>query len=546
MQKFYLLLIIIFLSSCATLEQDVSILQNDSDSEMLESSENTISENQTIIASNQIDIDNVESNPEKPVVFDNLWDKIPYLYKMPALDDPVLSNNRITSEKDWYLGHADYLYRVSERAQPYLYLIVEQIEQRQLPAELALLPIVESAFLPHAYSRGRAAGLWQFIPGTGKYFGLKQNWWYDGRRDIYAATNAALDYLEQLNKQFDNDWLLTLAAYNAGAGTINKAIKRNKKLSRGTSFWDLDLSKETQAYVPKLLALAQIIKERKENKIKLLAIKNEAYLGLVDSENHIDLAVAAGLANIGIDQLYKYNPGFNQWATDPDGPHHLLLPIDAINTFNKNLELTDKNDLIRWSRYKIKPGDSLNRIAKLHGISINALKKANQLKNSRIRAGKYLVIPVAGKNTDFYSQEVTEQRDKIIAQINSKKRIIYKVKRGDSLWTISRKYRLPYKKLAKINGISPLATLSIGQRLKVWLAPASSKKPYKTTSSTKQLPTAAPFKKTKIKYNVRDGDSLYAIAKRYNVSIKQVVNWNQLSLNTHLQPGQKLVLYVKS
>jgi len=468
-----------------------------------------------------------------------LWNKIPHLYKMPALEDPVLSNQRIISEKNWYLNHADYLYRVSERAQPYLYLIVEQIEQRQLPAELALLPIVESAFKPHAYSRGRAAGLWQFIPGTGKYFGLKQNWWYDGRRDIYSSTNAALDYLEQLSKQFDNDWLLALAAYNAGAGTVRKAIKRNKKLSKGTSYWDLKLSKETRAYVPKLLALAQIVKEREENKIALLPIKNETYLGLVDSESHIDLAVAAGLANISIETLYKYNPGFNQWATDPEGPHHLLLPIDAINTFNKNLNITDKNKLIGWSRYKIKPGDSLNRIAKQNSISVNALKKANQLSNSRIRAGKYLVIPVAGKNSSYYNPEVNQQRDKIIAKINSQKRFIYKVRAGDSLWTISRRYRLPYKKLARVNGISPLATLSIGQRLKIWLAPNQKTKSFKTAS-------AAKLNDTKIKYNVRNGDSLYAIAKRYKVSVKQVVSWNQLSQNSYLRPGQKLVLYIKS
>jgi membrane-bound lytic murein transglycosylase D len=383
--------IFIFLASCSTFDpqsdQESSATQEEKKQTQQISTTNLEQDKNLIFVNEEI----VSPLADKQT---NLWDKIPHLYQFSNSVDKNLSNiykKRIAKEKKWYLDHPKYLYRVSERAQPYLYLIVEQIEQRNLPGELALLPIVESAYQPHAYSRGRAAGIWQFVPKTGKYFGLKQNWWYDGRRDIYAATNAALDYLEKLSKKFDNDWLLALAAYNAGEGTINKAIKRNRFLHKGTSFWELKLPKETRAYVPKLLALAEIIKELNTNKIKLLPIKNESYLELVDCENHIDLAVAAELAGISIEDLYKYNAGFNQWATDPDGPHHLLLPISAVKTLNKNLAKADKNDLIRWSQYKIKQGDSLSRIAKIHGVSVTALKNANRLKNSRIRAGKYLV-----------------------------------------------------------------------------------------------------------------------------------------------------------
>jgi peptidoglycan lytic transglycosylase D len=544
MANFFIILLIVFLTACTSLEKQPSSVKKETGVVSVETIATEITSVNQLQETTQITEERVktlEAKPETVIVYDNLWDKIPSLYNIPE------QNHRLIDiQKNWYLKHPDYLYRVSERAQPYLYLIIKQIEQRELPAELALLPIVESAFQPHAYSHGRAAGLWQFIPGTGKYFGLKQNWWYDGRRDIYAATNAALDYLEKLNKQFDNDWLLALAAYNAGAGTIKKSIKRNRRLSKGTSFWDLKLPKETEAYVPKLLAIAEVIKELKDNKIKLLAIKNEPYLDLVDCENHIDLAVAAELANINIEELYKYNPGFNQWATNPSGPHHLLLPIDAISTFNKNLDKADKNDLIRWSRYKIKQGDVLSRIARNHGVSINALKKANRLKNSRIRAGKYLIIPVSSKGSNYYSQRVNKRRDKIIAKINAKKIIKYKVKRGDSLWTISRKYRVPYKKLAKMNGISPLSTLSIGKKLTIWLDRNQKNKPYQTITSVNSLPSKRQLKETKIRYKVRNGDSLYTIAKRYKVSIKQVVKWNQLVKNKYLQPGQKLVIYVKS
>ncbi|MFK5984778.1 MAG: LysM peptidoglycan-binding domain-containing protein [Pseudomonadota bacterium] len=541
MQQILLLLIIFLLSSCASTDKIASNPQpvnKFSAPEFIE-----VKQSRTIAPLNEtlIEIEAKQDPDEielKPIAFDNLWNKIPHLYKIPEQPQVTKIKRRINVEKQWYLNHTDYLYRVSERAQPYLYLIIKQIEQRELPAELALLPIVESAYQPHAYSRGRAAGLWQFIPGTGKYFGLKQNWWYDGRRDIYAATNAALDYLEKLNKQFDNDWLLALAAYNSGAGTVNKAIKRNKRLGKGTTYWDLKLPRETQAYVPKLLAIAQVIKELKTNKIKLLAIKNQAYLDLVDCENHIDLAVAAELAGITIEELYKYNPGFNQWATDPDGPHHLLLPIDAINTFKKNLDITDKNNLVRWSSYKIQQGDSLSRIAKKYSISIAALKKANRLKNSRIRAGKYLVIPMASKGFVYYNPQVTKRRDKIIARINAKKRIKYRVKHGDSLWTISRKYNISYKKLANINGISPLATLSIGQKLTIWLEPS-----YKKPTQKKNYRTIAK-KNRIIRYKVRKGDSLYTIAKRYKLTVKKLKKWNKNARNKYLKPGQRLVIYI--
>ncbi len=544
MYYIFTFLFLVFLSSCSLLEKQ--------EPDAIKKTDNTIAYNQDLedtLPTTEIQKsipDKIEKAPlETKQVFDensNIWDRIPSLYQIPYSENSLSdsSKKRILIEKNWYLNHPKYLYRVSERAQPYLYLIVEQIKQRNLPAELALLPIVESAFQPHAYSPGRAAGLWQFIPGTGKYFGLKQNWWYDGRRDIYAATNAALDYLEQLNKQFDNDWLLALASYNAGAGTVKKAIRKNKRLHKGTSYWELPLPKETRSYIPKLLALAQIIKELKTNEIKLLAIKNQPFLELVDCESHIDLAVASELAGISIDDLYKYNSGFNQWATDPEGPHHLLLPISAVEKFKKNLAAIDKNKLIRWSKYKIKQGDSLSQIARHHGVTVRALKTSNRLKNSNIRAGKYLVIPLASKGKHYYNSEVNKQRDKIIAKINAKRRMSYKVKRGDSLWTISRKYRISYKKLAKANGISPLSTLSIGQKLVIWSTPT-----YKMSKTVKRLP-AKHRKSNIIRYKVKKGDSLYTIAKRHKVSINQLVKWNNISKNKYLKLGQKLVIYRKS
>lgn len=472
----------------------------------------------------------------------NLWDIIPTRFQIPQQH-----HRSIAVQKRWFLKNPDYLLRVSKRAQPFLFFIVDEIEKRGLPAELALLPIVESAFQTYAYSHGRAAGIWQFIPSTGKYFGLKQNWWYDGRRDIYAATHAALDYLTQLNRRFDNDWLLALAAYNAGAGNVNKAIRKNKRLGKGISFWDLKLPKETKAYVPKLLALAQIIKANKEqphDSIPLLKIDNRAFLQQVDVGKQIDLAVAADLAQISIDQLYQYNPAFNQWATHPQGPHKLFLPITQIQSFQQNLAQLDKNQLVQWTRYKIKNGDSLSTIAHRYQVTIQDLRQVNHLRNNSIRAGKFIFIPTASKNSKHYSQTANNRRNKILQKIHRSKRKVHVVKSGESFWTIARKNHISYKKLAKVNHLSPRDTLSIGQKLIIWHDSVYEKAARKSAQrNLSSRPTARKIEK-KISYRVRKGDSLYVIAKRFKVTINKVVKWNRLNKKRYLKPGQKLTLYI--
>lgn len=231
----------------------------------------------------------------------------------------------------WYARHQAYLDRVAERATPYLFHIVEEIERRGMPMELALLPIVESAFHPFAYSRSHASGIWQFIPGTGRNYGLKQNWWYDGRRDIVAATDAALRYLDKLNKEFHGNWLHALAAYNTGERNVGRAIKRNRKAGKQTDFWSLRLPRETRGYVPSLLAVAELLAEPEKYGITWQTIENKPYFTQVDIGGQLDLATAAGLADLSMDDLYTLNPAFNRWATAPDGPHHLLVPVGKKN-----------------------------------------------------------------------------------------------------------------------------------------------------------------------------------------------------------------------
>ena len=248
----------------------------------------------------------------------SIWPRVRSGFQLPS----DIQHETLETELKWFAKHPEYIQRVLQRADPFLYYIME---------ELVLLPIVESAYQPFAYSHGRAAGLWQFIPSTGRVYGLKQNWWYDGRRDIFASTQAALNYLENMHKMFKGDWMLALAAYNSGSGTVQRAIKRNKKLKRPTDFWHLKLPKETSAYVPKLLALKEIIENPEKYDISLRCIQNAPGFKQVKTKAQLDLALAAELADIDLETLYNYNPAFNRWATDPDGPTHCYYALALQN-----------------------------------------------------------------------------------------------------------------------------------------------------------------------------------------------------------------------
>ncbi|MDQ7076214.1 MAG: transglycosylase SLT domain-containing protein [Gammaproteobacteria bacterium] len=265
---------------------------------------------------------------KKAEATENLWQRLRAGFALPSSQ-----HENIQAELNWYKQHPNYLKRVSKRAHPYLYAILNEVEARGLPSELALLPIVESAYDPFAYSHGRAAGLWQMIPGTAKRFGLEQNWWLDQRRDVIASTRAALDYLEYLHRYFNGDWLLALAAYNSGEGTVGRAVRKNRKQGKDTDFWSLKLPKETRSYLPKMLALKQIILQPEKFNTQLEAIKNQPFLDTVQIGSQMDLDLAAQLADISIEQIYRYNPAFNRWATPPKGPFELLIPSQNVEKF---------------------------------------------------------------------------------------------------------------------------------------------------------------------------------------------------------------------
>ncbi|MDZ7825721.1 MAG: transglycosylase SLT domain-containing protein [Gammaproteobacteria bacterium] len=285
----------------------------------------------------------------------------------------------MTSQLRWYASHQAYLDRVVERGRPYLHHIVAEIERRGLPMELALLPIVESAFDPFAYSHGRAAGLWQFIPGTGRMYALDQDWWHDERRDVLESTRAALDHLEDLHRTFDGDWLLALAAYNSGSGNVRRALRRNRAADRPTDFFALDLPRETEAYVPKLMAIATLVADPQAHGTTLPAVADKPGFRVVETGGQVDLARAAELAGISGRELYRLNPALNRWATHPEGPHRLLVPPENASALAAGLATLAPEDRITWKRHRIRPGETLSTIAVAHHTSIDTLRRANRI-----------------------------------------------------------------------------------------------------------------------------------------------------------------------
>ncbi len=438
----------------------------------------------------------------------------------------------IDSELRWFASHPAYFERVFARAEPYFHHVVTAVEARGMPLELALLPVIESAFDAFAYSHGRAAGLWQIIPGTGRRLGLKQNWWYDGRRDVVAATGAALDYLEALHAQFDGDWLLATAAYNAGEGNVRKAVRRNARRGQPTDFWHLALPRETRRYVPRLLALAAIVSDPQSHGLALPPVPDRPYFEAVDLDGQIDLALAAELAGIDVDEVYRLNPGFNRWATDPDGPHRLYVPIHAAENLRIGLARLPADERVRWQRYRISSGDTLSTIAQRHGVTAGLLRQVNNLSSTRIRTGDTLMIPSASLPKKSYALSADARLARQLDRHRSRGAATYRVRAGDSLWTIARAHGMSVRKLARDNGMAPGDTLKIGRELVV------------TRAAAAYAPNARDGTTRRIAYTVRRGDSLWRISSRFRVSVGQLKRWNNLSGDSLLRPGQRLVLYV--
>ncbi|RZP83681.1 LysM peptidoglycan-binding domain-containing protein [Vibrio vulnificus] len=462
--------------------------------------------------------------PEQPVVTpqtqEDVWQRIAMQLSLEVPD-----HEKVDYYRTWYLKHPNHLKTVSQRATPFLYLITEKIEARDLPLELALLPVVESSFDPFAYSHGSAAGLWQFVPGTGEMYGLEQNFWYDGRRDVAAATDAALDYLTYLNKRFDGNWNHAIAAYNSGGGRVSSAIRKNNKLGEPTDFFSLDLPKETSGYVPKLLALADIIANQEKYGIDIPAIPNQPVLTLVDPKEQLDLAIAAQYAGLPVKELQSYNPAYNQWSTAPEGPFQLLIPVDKAEEFLAKVE-ENRGKGMKMVRYKVRSGDTLSVLAEKHNTTSEVIRTANSLNGNNIRVGQYLLIPTSQKDASAYTLSAANRLAKTQATARGKYKLTHTVKSGESLWSIAKANKVDHQALAKWNGMGPRDTLRIGQDLVIW----------KESSEGAIIRT--------VFYKVRSGDTISGIATKFKVKSNDIVKWNALQNQKYLKPGQQLKLYV--
>lgn len=444
----------------------------------------------------------------------NVWD---------VLRDQLSLNHEVTQTEvqtqiRWIVSHPSYIQKLARQSEPYIYHVLTEIKKRKLPGELALIPMIESSYDPFAYSGAGAAGLWQLMPGTGTDLGLKQDWWYDGRRSIGPSTNAALNYLAYLHNFFDGDWILAFAAYDSGEGTMAKIIKNSGQRGPKIQFWSLHVPQETRAYIPRLLALAEVIKNPSRYRVQLPDIPHVPYFEEVNIGSQIDLTHAAKLAGISYKTLIKLNPGFNRWATAPYHPYKLLIPADKVDDFSRNLAHIPIEDRVSWTRHKVSAGDNLMIIAQKYHTTVNLIKELNQLKSNAVRNGQYVLIPSGKKpvETVKLSPSSTPKSPSLIAL--KKYKMIHIVQKNESFAQLQKKYHVTLQDLLTWNHLNAKQPLHSGQQLTLW---KQSNPPQET-------------------YIVKSGDTLSTIALRNNTKTSTLAKLNP-SLNvSRLQPGQKL------
>jgi len=460
-----------------------------------------------------------------------LWDRMLSLYALPDIDNP-----RVDREVNFYLKNPEYLSRIQERAEPYLYFILNELEAKNIPGELALLPVVESAFRPDAQSPAQASGLWQFIPPTGRLYGLKQNSWYDGRRDVVESTQAAATFLKELSELFNNDWLLALASYNAGMGNVKNAMDKNADRGLPTDYWSLDLNNETAAYVPRLLAIAKIFANPEKYSLNLHQFPNEPYFELVDIKSQLDLGKAAEMAQTPISDIFKLNPGFNRWSTDPAGPHRLLIPKDKADSFKEKLAELPHHERIKWVHHTVAKHESLKTIAKKHNTTIEDIQNVNHLDFEQVAQGNVLLIPISYqslKGEPVNSASAVSAISHNQPQPLQASKQIYTVKPGDNVWNVSQHFSVDKDDLLSWNKLPGKAILKPGQKIVI-----------KKTGDLAVASNAPTFKQ--ISYTVKSGDTLGDISKKFGVNVTDLRKWNNVPKNSaDLKLGSKLKVIVE-
>lgn len=385
----------------------------------------------------------------------DLWLRIRRGFAMRDLQSPLIAKH-----EQWYSSRPDYMARMTERSRRYLYYIMQEVERRGMPSEIALLPMIESAFNPGAYSTSAASGIWQFIPSTGKHFGMQQNWWYDGRRDVVSATTGALDYLQKLHDQF-GDWELALAAYNCGEGAIARAQQRNRAQGLPVNYTSLKIPLETRNYVPKLLAIKNIVADPARFGLSLTAIENQPYFAAISSNEQMDVTMFAELADISVEEFVALNPAHNRPVILQDHNDLILLPIAHVETFLANLE-ANKKPLLSWQSYQPKKGERLSTLAPKLGLSLATLKSVNGLSaRTDVSSGQTLLVPLQGSETT----ELLPFNEHLTASYDNDRELTHTVRSGETLASIAKRYHVKLANLKSWN--SSTRKIHVGQTLKI-------------------------------------------------------------------------------
>ena len=439
----------------------------------------------------------------------SLWSRIEAGLTMESHEH----RTRVQLELQRFTQHLPSLFEMLEKSEPYLFHVVEQIELRNLPMELALLPFIESKFEPYAHSIYGASGTWQFMPSTALHYGLRIDWWFDGRRDLVRSTEIALDYLESLVAYFNGDWMLAIAAYNVGQGRIKRLRTAARRQGKPTDFWSLPVPRETYRYVPALLALAQIVRWNKINDRDLPYISNSPYLRAVNFDGQVDLLVAAKAIGLELESLLSFNAGFRRWATPPQGPHRLMLPLEQADALEAYMRENPEKVRVSWDSYLIKPGDTLSTISELRDVQPWILRQLNGLQSNHIVAGTHLLVPAD-------SSEITPRGGVMT----------HKVLAGETLQDISIYYGLPQRQLIAQNRLPPGQQPAVGTVLRIQLGP--------------ELPSEVRGPEV-ASYRVRSGDSLSVIAKRFGTTVEELQSTNELP-TTNLYPGWELRIPLKN
>jgi membrane-bound lytic murein transglycosylase D len=399
--------------------------------------------------------------------YGDLWTRIRQGFMLNDLDTPL-----VKTAEEWYEARPDYVARMIERSRRYLYYIVAEVERRNMPMEIALLPMIESAYNPMALSRSRASGIWQFIPSTGKLYGMQQNWWLDDRRNVVTATEGALDYLQKLYAEF-GDWYLALAAYNWGEGAIRRAIAYNEKRGLPTDYLSLKMPAETRSYVPRLQAVKNIVNDPEKFDLALADMPDAPYFTVVRTTKKMDVKVAADLAEMPLDEFLSLNPQHNRPVIAGADEATILLPYDKAELFAAKLELTDQ-PMVTWQAYKLRSGDSLQAVASRFGLSLETLRSVNGIgPRAKVPVGHALLVPTQAPS----DATVASLQNAVFTTVPSGRTFYHRVRKGETLQSIAAHYDVSTQDLRGWNaGVA--SKLSAGQRLRVVsdAGPVSAKK----------------------------------------------------------------------